>query len=125
VIPLRESRYFILWNELGAKEVTVEGELFRAVGSPLSKHYSKMIGTVIEEGDKHVEIVLHQDGIVMVTKVIGEQLAGKKGTVEYFPKNGRLCPIQYCDTLDKLQAGYIQTFNQPLNKFAEKTVMPR
>jgi hypothetical protein len=109
-----KSDYFITVNSLGAQELQIGNYTYYAVRKPLDNHFSRMIGTVIEEDGDNVEIVLHESGTVMVTKANGNELL--KRTREFHPtKNGNLKPSYYAEVLERLRAAFVSTYKQDLS----------
>lgn len=114
------SKFFILFRDsatLTPKTFTLNERVFRAVGAPFDRHANRMVGTLIKEEDLSVEIVLHEEGIVMITK----ETPGT--TKEFYPKDGKLRPFKYAEVLAELNSAYEHIFNETLKEHAVKTIL--
>lgn len=105
-----ESKFFIL-GSIGFG-VTVNGEKYE-VTTPSYPYYQKMIGKVIEEESGYTQLVLHQSGVVMVTKVSKENTL-LQSTQEYLPFKENL-PVLYENELEKLKEAFENFFKVQLN----------
>lgn len=108
-----KNPYFVL-ND-GGNLVNVDGEEY-LVTTP--KYRTKMIGMVIQNEGIYTQLVLCDNGIVMVTKV-NESGELRQTTRDYYPKKGRLTPLIYKNHLTKLASAYETYFNKKLELVEE------
>lgn len=110
-----ESEYFINTNKENRFEMNVDGVKYCYSGKPFNNHYSQLVSVVINEDEQMTELVLEGGGILMVTKVRGNELIQRVReyrTPMYSGHSKRNYPVEYKKQVEDLMAAYQLIFGQ-------------
>lgn len=114
-LPNAESEYFINTNKENRFEMNINGVKYCYSGKPFNNHYSQLVSVVISEEEQMAELVLEGGGILMVTKVNGDELIQRVReyrTPMYSGHPKRNYPVEYKKQVEDLMAAYQIIFGQ-------------